>query len=395
MTRFRLAVLLLLAALVLAACGGGPAADADDNAVAVAVVPVTRQPISRSITFTAQAEAKDQATLVAEVAGQVASVPVEVGQWVEAGTVLIQLDTSVLAQQVSQAEGAVQQARAALSDARQAYDSARREYERMQPLYEAGAVAEKDWQQLVDGLERARLAAEVQAPAHLQQAEAGLAMARSQLDKAAIKAPMAGEVAAIMTSPGNMVAPGTPVAAVVVRDEIELNGVLGDRQVVEVQPGLPVTVTIGALPGRQFEGQVHTVAPAANPQAGGFPVTVRLPNPDGVIRPGMLAEVRIPVEQAASALVVPVDAVLQRNGESVVYVVVDDKAVERVVTTGVSDGVHTAITAGLSEGDLVVVSGQHFLADGMPVQAQPLDDTGDDSGPDEAGDAPDQEEPAP
>lgn len=379
-------LLLMIVSLLLTACGGdGEDEAAADKAVSVTVAAVTERSLSRYITFTAQTQPKKQVNLVAEVAGHVVSVPVSVGQWVAAGTVLVHLDTSTLAQQVNQADAGFKQAEAGLADAHQAYASAQREYDRMAPLYDAGAIPQKDWDQLTDGLERARLGAQVQAPALLQQAEAGLALARSQLDKAAIKAPMAGEVAAILTSAGNMVAPGTPVATVVDRSQIELTGVLSDRQVVQVQPNLPVEVTLGALPGQVFTGIVETVAPAANPQVGGFPLTIVLPNPDGTLRPGMVAEVRIPVEQLQSALAVPADALLQRNGEAVVFVVIEGKAVERVVTTGLSDGIYTAVTSGLVAGDQAITSGQHFVADGMTVQIQAGAETDADGADSDAG----------
>lgn len=385
-----LATLVLLIVLTFSACSSqDDEGEAAEKAVPVDVLTVTQRPLSRYITFTAQTEPKEQVQLMAEVAGQVTSVPVSVGQWVEAGTVVVQLDASTLNQQVVQAQGAVHQAQAGLEDAQAALASAQREYDRMKPLYEAGALAEKDWDQLVDGLERARLGAQVQAPGQLQQAEAGLALAQSQLNKASIRAPIAGEVAAILTSPGNQAAPGNPVATIVQRHQIELTTVLSDRQVVQVTAGMPVEVTMTAIPGQVFTGTVETVAPAADPQAGGFPVTVLLPNEDGVLRPGMVAEVRIPVEEEAAALAVPSGTVIQRNGQSIVFVVEEGKAVQRVVQTGLSDGEYTAITEGLDAGEQLIVSGQHFVADGMAVDILQLADEEADADSEE--DAPEKE----
>lgn len=361
----------LLAALMVLAvgCGGGAETASQDNA-AVPVVVETAAPreVARHVTFSGKIEPKDEVNIVAELSAQVLEIPVQVGQWVEAGTTLVKLDATAVRQELSQAEAAVRIAQAALEDARQAYESAKRQHERMAPLYELGAVSEQDWEQVEDTLKRAQLAAEVQVPGQLQQAEAALASAQYHLDKTTLKAPIAGEVAGVFTSPGNLVAPGNPVLTLVDRNVVEVSGILTDRQIVHVSPGLNVTINVGALPDRTFQGAVHSVAPAANAQLGGFPVTVRLPNDDGQLRPGMVAEVRIPVEQATGSLAIRSDAVIQRDGKSTVFVVENGHAVEREVSTGIGDDTYVVVTRGLTAGDQVVISGQHFLTDGAAVE---------------------------
>lgn len=377
-TRWALAAL-SAALLLVAGCTqtGGDGAESAETAVPVVAEPVTYRDLTRHLTFTGRADAKEEAAVVAEVAGTVTDVAVEVGQWVEKGAVLLHIDADMLQRQVDQAEAALQLARAGLDDARQAYAAARREHERMAPLYESGAISRQQWEQIEDGLTRARSAAEVQAPANIKQAEAGLAMARSQMEKAVITAPISGEVAAIMTSAGNPVGPGNPIVSLVNRHEIEVTGVVSDRQVVLIEAGAAADVTFGALEGQVFPGTVRSVSPAANPQAGGFPVVITIDNSDGLVRPGMFADVRIAAEHAAGVLAVSADGLIRRDGGTAVFVVEDGVAVEKTVETGLHDGSYVEVVSGLAPGDRVIVSGQQFVSHGTPVAVEEPGESGE------------------
>jgi multidrug efflux pump subunit AcrA (membrane-fusion protein) len=108
-------------------------------------------------------------------------------------------------------------------------------------------------------------------------------------------------------------------------------------------------------------------------------------NPGHVLKQGMFAEVHIITESREKALTVPVDAVIQRAGENYVFTVVDGKAKENKVKTGISDTKLIEITEGLAEGDQVIVLGQQSLVDGSQVTVQGGGSTGQAGQPAEAG----------
>jgi RND family efflux transporter MFP subunit len=95
-----------------------------------------------------------------------------------------------------------------------------------------------------------------------------------------------------------------------------------------------------------------------------------LANRDGRFKPGMFATVKFATEAKAGVLLIPADALVDRDGEQVVYVVENGVAAERAVQTGLTNGHEVEITKGLSQGDQVVVSGQTQLAEGIAVKVQ-------------------------
>lgn len=354
---------------------GGCAAPADvvepdvEEAIPVDVIEVERRDLARSLNWSGRLDAKQTVYVTAEVAGQVAEVHVEVGDQVAAGDLLVSLDADALQRQAQQAAAAVASARAALEDAKQAYEIAQREQARLKPLYELGAISRQQWESIQDDVERARHAVEETLPAQLAQAEAAYAAARLQIDNAEIRAPIAGEISAVQTSRGNYAAPGNPLIVLVQRDTLEVNALLSERQVAQIELGQDVQVRVPAVDAQAFAGAITAIAPAANEQ-GMFAVKVEIPNPELRLRPGMQAELEIPVEQAEAVPVVPAHALLQRNGQESVFVVEDDVAKLRPVTTGIRSEDLVAVVAGLAEGERVVVGGHSFLSDGTPVRVQ-------------------------
>jgi RND family efflux transporter MFP subunit len=96
-------------------------------------------------------------------------------------------------------------------------------------------------------------------------------------------------------------------------------------------------------------------------------VKVEIDNADLSIKPGMFASIRVILQTLEDVIKVPVSAVFTKNGASCVYVVNEEKAVLRKVTTGISNESDMVITEGLSEGEVVVIRGQNLLEDQAPV----------------------------
>lgn len=350
--------------------------------VAVAVQLVETRTLTRHINLTGQLEPIDQALAVSSTGGEVARVHVNVGDRVQVGQPLLELDFSdelrQLEQQVEQAAAALAAVEATAAEAELALTIAQREHDRMKPLYEAGAISRQQWEQVVDNLERAKLAVDQQVPAQKQQAEAALAQAQRQLEitrkNAVITAPIAGEVAAVNTSVGNFAAPGNPLVTIIQRDRLEIRTDLTDSQIMLVKPGTQVSVTVPGAGPEPFTGEVREVALAVDPTTGKFPVRVEIPNPELQLKPGMYAEITVPVESITDVVAVPSSAIIKRDHGEFAFVVVDNVAYERAVTTGLTDGDYVEIRSGLEAGEYVVVVGNHYLTDGTRVTVTMVED---------------------
>jgi HlyD family secretion protein len=128
-------------------------------------------------------------------------------------------------------------------------------------------------------------------------------------------------------------------------------------------------VTAQARPGDVFHGRVATIAPEVDARNRHFQVEVRVDNPNGALLSGMYGVASIAIQRAAQAVVVPRDAVTNRNGQRVVLRIEGDVVKSAVVKEGVSDGVHVQIVSGLTAGELVVADARRDVADGVKVRA--------------------------
>lgn len=283
--------------------------------------------------------------------------------------------------QLQSAEASREQATAALEGSRKNLATATETYANQTALQAQLDAAESQFRSAEANLKaaEARLA-QVKAGARSEdvraaeaavaQAEAAAELAHSQLSNALLTAPAGGTVSARFLDPGELAAPGLPALTLVSTGAVFVEVSVTENLVDKVSNGLPVAVTVDALPGRTFQGSVTNLAPAADARSHAFSARVTLPNPGGSLRPGMFASARLVTDSHQHVLVIPAEAVLDRGGDQVVFVVEGGLAHERPVKTGLGDGYMVEITRGLTPGERVVVSGQNQLADGVAVSAQ-------------------------
>jgi len=177
-----------------------------------------------------------------------------------------------------------------------------------------------------------------------------------------ITAPVTGAITALDIRQGMTVAPGATLATINGLSPVWLIASLPQADAGLARPGARVSATLPAYPGETFSGRVESVLPAANAATRTIEVRIALANGDGRLRPGMTAEARLE-ERAASALVIPAEAVIRTGTRSLVIAVAEDGSYAPVeVTLARQQGNTIEIASGLSEGQRVVASGQ-FLID--------------------------------
>lgn len=390
---------------------GGPleAASGAEQAVPVEAVAVQRRTIARTLTYHGVLQPSRIVRLSLPQGGRVEAVHVDVGDPVEEGAVLLQLESDELRARLRQAEAGVaaataqlerllagataeelRQLRAAVRQAEAERDNARQEYERMERLLQSGAVtgqtfdaararlraAESAVEAAIAQLERVQRGASehdvASMEAQLHQAEAARDLAQVHLDYATLTSPVRGVVSERSVEPGETASPGVPVLTIASLDELRVPLRLSGRDVVHLQPGAPVGVVVEDLPHLSYEGRIHRIDPVAEPQSNLFGVDVRVPNPDGVLRAGLYATVRIPYAVASSSLAVPERAVAEWEGQPGVYVAEGGRARFQPLTFGLSDGHWREVTdeGALREGDLVITAGREFVRPGSPVRVR-------------------------
>jgi membrane fusion protein, multidrug efflux system len=281
-----------------------------------------------------------QATVRAEVGGSVLAVTAEQGQSVRRGDVLARIETRTQAEVVSSAESAVR------SD-EQALAQTRRELERAESLVRAGAIAERD----VENLRNAVVSAE----SRLADARSRLSSARRVLDDATVLSPIAGIVSERPVSMGDVVAPGAALYTIVDPSSMELEASVPSESLSAVRAGAAVQFTVRGYPDQTFTGRVERISPTADPVTRQVPIWVSVDNRGGRLVGGLYAEGRV-TQQARTGLVLPLAVVTEEQGQATVLRVTEG-VVDRVgITLGLRDPQteQVEILSGLQAGDVVL-----------------------------------------
>jgi len=331
-------VLVLLACLV-AGCGGdAPGASEAPPATAVVTTTVASQQWRDTIEALGTARANESVTMTAKVSEIVRKVAFDSGDVVRAGHVLVDLSSGAQL--------------AGLEEARAAYQEAERQLKRQQELADRQLIA-------VSQIDTQRAARDA--------ARARMDVVRAELSDRVITAPFDGVLGLRQVSPGSLVTPGTPIATLDDISVIKLDFSVPERFLALLARGQDVVARSETYPEREFEGTVTSVDSRVDPVTRSVTVRAEVPNPDRLLRPGMLMSVRL-FQAPRDTLVVPEIAVLQVGLESFVYRVAKDQTVERVkVDLGARRKGEVEIAGGLSAGDLIVTEGAVKLRDGVRV----------------------------
>lgn len=344
------AVLVLFAAFRIISANYNSTEEEETYRVNVQTGQVAYMDLISTSPLTGSIQAENQVVLAAALQAEVTGVYVEVGDYVAAGATLVTLDTSSVS-------GSYGQASAGYNMAVQGLDTAKTNYERMKTLYEEGAIS----QQALEQAQTAYTTAQEQ----VNQAKAALGSAGSAVSYGTITSPISGYVTSLNAVVGQF--PGSPVATVSDTSALEISTNVSEYLVADIKAGDAVTVTVKSLPDRTFTGTIKTVAPAPGVGSFTYPVTISIdPDQEGLMA-GMFAEVHVTSSRKDHVLAVPSDAVLIKNGETQV-VILNDNIPEFVpVETGLDNGEYVEILSGLSEGQTIVTTGQHYVVAGEEV----------------------------
>ncbi len=178
-----------------------------------------------------------------------------------------------------------------------------------------------------------------------------------------VVAPIGGLIKALDARTGMSIAAGATLARINGLETVWLDAALPEAQAGRVAAGQRVQVSLTAFPGQALAGTLIAVLPEVDAESRTLRARVELPNPGGRLRPGMVARLRIDTGTGASGLLVPAEAVVRTGTRTIVFVALEQGRYRPVeVTLGRESGDKAMVTAGLSEGQQVVSSGQ-FLID--------------------------------
>ena len=317
--------------------------------------------------------ARRKAVVSAKIQGRLADLRVEEGSRVEQGEVIARLEGQDYQAQVESQRAQVQRSEADLA-----------EYQRQLRLAEELAhddVLAKDQYEAAQS--RVRIA-----EAALRQSQAQLALAQAQLENTLIRAPFAGVVVKKMAEVGESVAPIPPgvnistssgaIVALADLDTLEVEADVSESNVAKLRADQPAEVTVEAFPDRRYRAVLRQIIPTADRTRATVMVKVTILDKDQDLKPEMSARVTFlemegggeptSAEDRTQQVTVPVEALVTRDGETVVFLVRDGRAAQRVVVKGLERQGQVAIKQGLSGGETLVVNPPEALRDGVVVK---------------------------
>lgn len=340
--RPRAATLLIgLAAALLGGCGRGGGEEPQGGRAAPTVVVGTAmlQDFATTIEAVGTAYARESVTLTSTVTERIERLNFSDGAFVSKGQVIAELRRAEQMADLREIQAREQEAALQL--------------DRLQELQQRGFAtnASVDQQLALTGVARA-------------QAEA----VREQIRDRVIVAPFSGYISLRRISPGSVVSAGTEIATISDLSTIKLDFTVPETYLAAIRTGQPVAGRAQAYPERRFEGTIESIDPVVDPNTRSVLVRAILPNPERLLKPGMLVTVDITTAQRR-AIAVPETAIVTQEARHFVFRVLPDNTVSRVpVELGMRRAGNVEVLDGLSAGERIVTEGTVKLRDGIRVQ---------------------------
>lgn len=326
----------------------------------VALVPVTATKIdvqnwTPAIDAIGFIEPQNGVMLSSAVSGLVSKILLQSGQKVNAGDVLVVLDS--------------EKEKADLRATNSRLQSATRQRDRLQKM----ASDKLTSQESLDA-----------AQAEYRSLLAQIDSLQATIERREIRAPFAGKTGIVQVQSGQYLQPGTSIVRIESTDAMRIRFIVGEKDYAKVEVGMTISVSVASYPGRVFDGVISAVEPAIDYQTGVVQIQANIPNNEDLLRAGMYADVEIHQAQLTQQLVLPQSAIaFNLYGETVFVLTPLESPPEsksdanqeavyvanmRTVKVAQRRGNQALITSGVNAGDIVITSGQHKLSNGAKVK---------------------------
>lgn len=326
---------------LLLACGtddDAPARGSWGGAAKVVTHQVARQHIVDELEALGTARANESVEIRPRISSLVESIDFIEGQTVNAGDVLVRLESKEI-------RAGLALAKASLSESRSLYDRSR-------SLADTQAISVSNLEQLL-------------AQVHVDEAQ--VEAARARLDNTVIRAPFSGRVGLRRVSPGSFVDSETVITTLDDVSRIKLDFSVPETFLTVLSEGMNIDAHSLVYPNRLFKGTVASIDTRLDPVSRAVQVRAIVPNDDGLLKPGMFMSVDLKRDRG-EVIVAPEQAIVPEGTSQFVFVVADGIAEKRLVQLGRRIPGFVAIEAGLEAGESVVTEGTHKLFDGAEVE---------------------------
>lgn len=332
-----------------------------------------RGDIRQTVSATGEISAAQLVDVGAQSSGQIKFMHVRLGQQVEAGDLIAEIDSTTQVNTLNTNKARLESYQAQLVSARIALRNAERKYRREQALWAENATSKELLDEAQGALAQARAQiGEIQS--NIKQARIAINTAEADLGYTRITSPIKGTVVSVKVEHGQTV--NSQQTSPTIAQVADLSRMLNKMQIAEgditkVRPGQTLSFTTLADPDQERTATLESVDPGLTTMSQGsytastdtssnaiyYYARTMIPNEDGRLSIGMTTQNQIVIGKAENVLTVPAMAVKQREGRHYVRILnARNEPEERSITVGISDGTRTEVKSGLNEGDQVIVS---------------------------------------
>lgn len=374
-------------------CGHKAHEQVEDKIVSVEAKKVERGNIENYYSTSGEIIPNEEVKLMPSIQKKAKFVNVDIGDYVNPGDKLLEMDNEELIALVGKARASlanaeanlnkavrgarsqeVEQAKAKLIQAEAAYNTAKQDYKRMQNLYNAEAIAKqqldlvkleyvKAESQFKTAQEQLSLVKEgtdtetIKAlKAQVEMAKANLKQTQAQLNNSYLISPISGVVAFRNIEPGEMPVMGTPVFTIADMSQVKVKFDISEEIIKHLNLGDEVKLKVESIGIDKITGTITQLSPMSDYRSKAFPIEVTIKNPPEKLKPGMFAQINIPIERKENVLVIPKEALLEEKEGKYVYLAKNKVARKTKIRTGIEDENDIEVLEGIKEGDLVIIS---------------------------------------
>jgi RND family efflux transporter MFP subunit len=343
------------------------------NTVPVAVTPIQKITIRDIGRFTGTLHPRSQFVVAPKIAGRIEKLWLDIGDPVESGQLIAVLDDDEYLQQVDQTQAELEVARAVLEEKQSDLEIEKREFNRIAALREKKTVSVSELD-IAEAQYRSKLAQRKVAQSQLVEKEAVLKTAQVRLSYSRIRAPKNQDqaqwvVAERYVDEGTMLAPNTPILSIIDMSAMKAVIQVIERDYSRVHIDQPAKITTDAYSDRMFSGKIARIAPLLNETSREARVEIAVPNPDGRLKPGMFVRVKLEFGRNDNAAVVPLAALVRREGRQGVFVadMAEKKARFVPITVGIVEDTLAEVVSPTLSGSVITL-GHHLLEDGSTIR---------------------------
>ncbi len=308
---------------------------------AVEAVKVSKGVISRDVRASGVAAGIRESYVVSETQGRIEKVNFNLGQWVNNGRLLVQVNSAIQ--------------KAAYEQAKRAASAAELNLTVTEELFNEGSASD----------------------AELKNAQSQATGARTQLESTRkaysdcrILAPISGYIAQkeLTIEKGNVLAGGTLITRIVDISSLKTTVPVGEMEVGILKKGMPAEIKVPAVGNQTFSGKVRAIAAGSDPSTGSYPVEIAWKNTkDRRIKSGMSVRVTVSTEESDSVILIPAISTFEKEHKNAVFVASDSKAAIHFIQTGRAIGNSVEIIGGLKVGEILITTGIATLSRGENI----------------------------